>query len=666
MMSVALDSPSSHSLASSASTASAPGASSCAEKASTSEAQAPATRSTSHLAASAVVAKPFDRSLFRAFLTAASRLFCDDDQIIIVDFLAHHEKAYTERDLIERLGWPDRRVREACAALERMQLVAKEQLSGVGSAAARSEKGASTTQAPGNAGPRGNDSVVGSSSGSTVSSSSGAGGSSSPNQPSASSSVGAGQASQSAPFYFKISPFCLLVFHFRLQRAEQQVEENRRAAEGRDVFFCPKCSTKYDALEAQLLDVDPRDAHFLCKFCDEKLEHEDSKVALQQAISLQQRCEKQLQTIRTLVRRGWNMEVPSFPPYSRAERSAHRNRPADEAAKSSVGAGSTTESAVDRSGSSGSGLGADDTMSDTSLPGAGTVQLQMRQGLAGSGETGARRQTPAWVMSEQQAGEAAASACASPPLARSASAGVISFAAAEAGALGSVSSQARLQGAGSDVSAASARPGTASQGAGGSRNQIRFSMKGSLSGTGSKSASVSFGSMTRGSVPRPGGAQPVHASLSRQTGRTSPADAGKAPSASEASSAHSQAVDCVAAAHPAKRPRAAAAVANREAPEEDLCRARGGVHAGPGGPAGLASAVGAHEASAGVEASALERTDTDASAGLGGGGSSAPLFFVGKLGREMTLEEAAEFQLEMTAEEHERFMELQAVYLDDI
>lgn len=74
------------------------------------------------------VSKPYDSELFLAFLAAATRLFCDDEQIVIVDFLAQEEKAYTERDLIDRLGWPDKRVREVCASLERLMLIQKEQL----------------------------------------------------------------------------------------------------------------------------------------------------------------------------------------------------------------------------------------------------------------------------------------------------------------------------------------------------------------------------------------------------------------------------------------------------------------------------------------------------------------------------------------------------------
>lgn len=80
-------------------------------------------------ASGAGVSKPYDRELFMAFLAATTRLFCDDEQIVVVDFLASEEKAFTERELIDRLGWPDKRVREVCASLERLMLIQKEQLS---------------------------------------------------------------------------------------------------------------------------------------------------------------------------------------------------------------------------------------------------------------------------------------------------------------------------------------------------------------------------------------------------------------------------------------------------------------------------------------------------------------------------------------------------------
>ncbi|PHJ25467.1 general transcription factor iie polypeptide 1 gtf2e1 [Cystoisospora suis] len=310
---------------------------------------------------SPALGKPFDRSLFRSFLCAASRLFCNDDQIVIVDFLALQERAFTEKDLIERLGWPDKRVREACAALVRMMILVKDQVHpGKGEKGGGDQGGGGGGRSSEN--KSGSTSNGGAGSESTSSSSTGGGGSTS-SQYGFSSSFSPSLASSSQQYYFRISPFCLLAFHFRLQRVEQQVEEKRLAAETRDVFYCPICRTQYDAMEAQLLDIDPRDAHFLCKFCNEKLEHEDSKTLVQHASSLQQRCQAQLQTIRTLVRRGWNMQVPTFPVCTRPEKSLHRKGGEGGGDGSLVGkTHSTTSAGGGRSSSS---------FSDCGSPGSG-------------------------------------------------------------------------------------------------------------------------------------------------------------------------------------------------------------------------------------------------------------------------------------------------------
>ncbi|PFH38684.1 general transcription factor IIE polypeptide 1 GTF2E1 [Besnoitia besnoiti] len=716
MMSKASDSASStssHALSSASSfgatSAAAAGAASPAEKAPPSLQPSPARSPPSQVrSASAVATKQFDRSLFRAFLAAASRLFCDDDQIVVVDFLAFHEKAYTERDLIERLGWPDRRVREACAALERMQLVAKEQLSGLGGAtggARNADRGGSSAQsAVGAATGRASDSVVGSSSSSTVSSSGGrgAGGgvaaSPPPAQVALSASPLGASASQSAPFYFRISPYCLLVFHFRLQRVEQQVEDQRRAAENRDLFYCPRCRAEYDAVDAQLLDVHPHDAHFLCKFCSEKLEHEDSKVVLQQAVSLQQRCEKQLQTIRTLVRRGWNMEIPTFPPFSRAERTAYRKRPAEEGGKAPAGGpGSATGSLPGAGPAStvGSALGADDSLSDTSLPGGG-VRLQMRQGLASAPEAGGAswRQTPAWVLPEHQAEAAGASSAGggSVALARAAAAA----AAAGARAASGVSTHGGAPAPDAQHSASARAPQQQRQqgGGGGGRHQIRFSMKGSASSTGGKSAPSSVVGSKARSLPLnrtgPGGRGPPGATAAGlQTdpraaaggvspGATPPSATKTAPRGNGSTAASSADLSDVSAAGadgpPAGRPKAVVAASQDELRGNPQRGADvGGVSSQASGDGELSSPSAFASSSAGAAAgAAVSARDTstngeaDPLGSVGAGGSAVPLFYVGKLGREMTLEEAADHQLDMTAEEHERFMELQAVYLDDI
>lgn len=197
------------------------------------------------------VSKPYDSELFLAFLAAATRLFCDDEQIVIVDFLAQEEKAYTERDLIDRLGWPDKRVREVCASLERLMLIQKEQLN------------ASHAQASSSAGAEGDasSSTVGSNTESSRIA-----------VPGGAALLGSA-ATSAAPYYYRVSPYAVVVVRYRIEQLDSRLMQQKREAESRDAFTCPVCGRQYDSLEAQRLRLDPDDATFLCE-CGAKLEHE--------------------------------------------------------------------------------------------------------------------------------------------------------------------------------------------------------------------------------------------------------------------------------------------------------------------------------------------------------------------------------------------------------
>ncbi|KAL8455219.1 hypothetical protein Emag_000964 [Eimeria magna] len=254
------------------------------------------------------ISKPYDRELFLAFMAAATRLFCDDEQIVIADFLAHEEKAYTERDLVDRLGWPDKRVREVCASLERLMLVQREQLS------APSTQGSSSAAAEGDASS--------STAGSNTETSRVAG-------PGGAALLGS-TSSSAAPYYYRVSPYAIVVVRYRIEQVDNGLLEQRRGAESRDAFTCPSCGRQYDALEAQRLRLDPDDAMFLCE-CGTKLEHEvvvlqDSKAVVEQLASLQRRCQEQLHLLRSLISRCWNMRVPVFPPFTRADKNEYKKQ----------------------------------------------------------------------------------------------------------------------------------------------------------------------------------------------------------------------------------------------------------------------------------------------------------------------------------------------------
>ncbi|OEH80287.1 general transcription factor [Cyclospora cayetanensis] len=252
------------------------------------------------------VSKPYDRELFLAFMSATTRLFCDDEQIVIADFLAHEEKAYTERDLIDRLGWPDKRVERNNPELELSACT----LCALKRARSLSEVGISEVS-------RGvcvGESVC-------VPSCSTAGSNTESSRaplPGGAALLGS-TAPTAAPFYYRVSPYAVAVVQYRIEHLDARLKQQRLEAESRDVFACPLCGRQWDALDAQRLRLDPEDATFLCE-CGAKLEHEDSKAVVEQLASLQRRCQEQLQLLRSLISRCWAMRVPVFPPFTRADK----------------------------------------------------------------------------------------------------------------------------------------------------------------------------------------------------------------------------------------------------------------------------------------------------------------------------------------------------------
>lgn len=79
--------------------------------------------------------------------------------------------------------------------------------------------------------------------------------------------------SSAAPFYYRVSPYAVVVVRYRIQQLDNRLMQQKREAESRDAFTCPVCGRQYDALDAQRLRLDPDDAMFLCE-CGSKLEHE--------------------------------------------------------------------------------------------------------------------------------------------------------------------------------------------------------------------------------------------------------------------------------------------------------------------------------------------------------------------------------------------------------
>ncbi|KAL8429624.1 hypothetical protein ACSSS7_006463 [Eimeria intestinalis] len=553
--------------------------------------------SASDSAGRAGISKPYDRDLFLAFMAAATRLFCDDEQIIIADFLAHEEKAYTEKDLVDRLGWPDKRVREVCASLERLMLVQREQLNapstqGFPSAAAEGDASSST------AGSNTETSRVAAPGGAAL----------------------LGSASSSAaPYYYRVSPYAIVVVRYRIEQVDNGLLEQRRGAESRDAFTCPACGRQYDALEAQRLRLDPDDAMFLCE-CGTKLEHEDSKAVVEQLASLQRRCQEQLHLLRSLISRCWNMRVPVFPPFTRADKNEYKKQQdrSKQAACSSVGS---------------SASGGSDTQANTASAWQHEgVKVCISSAAHGTGQ-GVIRPTPLWLRSGGGAvplasgsGSAGSSSFGSVASAAAGAAYAVGAASATEGPTGATRLPAKPR-----ESASGSSPGSSVAG-GGARGQIKFSMKSSnklhaLRGT---PAGRSAGAAAKTQATASGGNGLLLTGVggSKQASNTGGTEEAQITQEQQPTQVASKQADAAAtfSAAPAVAPVVAA-------------------------PPPAAAAAG-------------EKLTPQAS--VPAVAEDTLRIFISRLGRDFPLEEAVEYQLEMSIEEHEKFMELQSMYLDDL
>ncbi|CDJ69610.1 Transcription initiation factor IIE alpha subunit, related [Eimeria necatrix] len=556
-------------------------------------------------ASGAGVSKPYDRELFMAFLAATTRLFCDDEQIVVVDFLASEEKAFTERELIDRLGWPDKRVREVCASLERLMLIQKEQLS------------AASAQALSNASADGD--TASSSVGGTTDYGRGS-------MPGGAALLGSG-ASSAAPFYYRVSPYAVIVVQYRIEQIDTKLKQQRREAETRDVFVCPICGRQYDALEAQRLKLDPEDATFLCD-CGSKLEHEDSKTVVEHLASLQQRLQEQLQLLRSLISRCWSMRVPVFAPFTRAEKNELKKQQ-DKSSKTN--AGSSVGSAV--SCSSDNPASAVPTWRQAGP--ASEAKLQMSGTRQGQAEgTKSSVSTPSWMRSgsgasfSYGAAPAAASLPGHPPGAA---------AVASAAAQGADHSMQPKDNTAPPVN----QPLSA---AGGKRGQIKFSMK-----TSNKLSTLRGTPAYKPGVPA--------ATAATAASATTANAAGKIYGETGAAAAQTAGAPAVVPSGQKTQP-AALGLENKghgrdeTVPDREEASTLGAAERPFGG-----ETAGAPEPGAGAAAEDI----TGAAAA-----EEAPRVYISRLGRDFTIEEAVEYQLDMSIEEHEKFMELQSTYLDDL
>lgn len=60
--------------------------------------------------------------------------------------------------------------------------------------------------------------------------------------------------------------------------------------------------------------------------CSVLVLRQDSKAVVEHLASLQRRCHEQLHLLRSLISRCWNMRVPVFPPFTRADKNEYKKQ----------------------------------------------------------------------------------------------------------------------------------------------------------------------------------------------------------------------------------------------------------------------------------------------------------------------------------------------------
>nr|BAN65571.1 hypothetical protein [Babesia bovis] len=218
--------------------------------------------------------KAYDKETFAALVESCTRLFCCDEEIVIVDLLLAVEKAINERDIEAEIGISERKVHEYLSRLERHGLVTKVTTGQQYDIMAKPVR-----------------------------------------QPKSARDLLPQQQHQSTTqCHWRLSKYFIVVVHYKLNKMEEILQQRRRSLHECDRFICGKCNAVYDSLDVQKLELDGFDAHFIC-YCGSKVELDDTETKDSMYSSQQQRCEEQVKTLKKCLSAAWGMDVPQFPIY---------------------------------------------------------------------------------------------------------------------------------------------------------------------------------------------------------------------------------------------------------------------------------------------------------------------------------------------------------------
>ncbi|EAA18772.1 hypothetical protein [Plasmodium yoelii yoelii] len=149
-----------------------------------------------------------EKKYFLYLMIYVSRFFMNDEEIIIFDMFVHNECLYLEKDIISSINMNEQKIRSILSKLLKEKYIIQVQKY------KNNEKGSYYQT------------------------------------------------------YYCLNNYIVYVIDYRIKQMELELQKKKNEC---DVYICKFCNATYSQLDAQILPLDPYDAHFLC-FCNNKIE----------------------------------------------------------------------------------------------------------------------------------------------------------------------------------------------------------------------------------------------------------------------------------------------------------------------------------------------------------------------------------------------------------
>ncbi|EZG70561.1 hypothetical protein GNI_055240 [Gregarina niphandrodes] len=192
---------------------------------------------------------PYQPKVFCGFIALVGRLFYDDAGIVLLDFFAKEQRAFSEAELKEVLRWRENLLLQQLAKLEQQLLLER---------VIEAERGSRTV------------------------------------------------------YLWRLHPHVCVAIEWRLKSLLEALQSEVDTATQQNTLVCPQCQVNVSLLDAACGPKALEDDHPLCSVCQSKLTTCNSEQARQLAEDRLARAHKSLDGLRTYLARVKNMEVPSF------------------------------------------------------------------------------------------------------------------------------------------------------------------------------------------------------------------------------------------------------------------------------------------------------------------------------------------------------------------